>query len=314
MAALVPLAALALARIASKALTAFRSWALVVVLCSVVGLLSWFELSVASPGLTALNTAPPEYIALRKAPPGIVAEYPLVTLDEARNYDYLFWRRVHGRRLLNGASRGSFPDDVRQALVDPLSPGTAAALSALGVSTILVHPDVYTALGVPRKAPKDLGSGYRLLGRFPDGTSMWKVTAQPAPALATFGRGFGAAELTGRRPSRWLLEKDGTIEIYARRTGLYRARIGVVSYGRPRLMWIEGSGRPHRFIARPLSSHFSLLLRVPAGHSALTVETRPGPEPLPDGRSASVYMSNWQVARARPTRRASRLSVAAAAS
>jgi hypothetical protein len=302
MAALVPLAALALAGLANKALGVFRSWALVVVLCIVVGLLSWFELSVANPGLTALNATPPEYLALRKAPPGIVAEYPLVALDEARNSDYLFWRRVHGRRLLNGSSRGSFPDAVRESLVDPVSPGTAAALSALGVSTILVHPDVYTSRGVPRQAPKDLGSGYRLLGRFPDGTSMWKVTAQPAAAIASFGSGFGPAELTGRRPSRWLLEKDGTIEMYARRTGLYRATIGMVSYGRQRVIWIEGTGRSRRLIATPVSAHRSLLLRVPAGQSTLTVKTRPGPERIPDGRSASVYMSNWQVESVPPSR------------
>jgi hypothetical protein len=300
MAGLVPLAALGLAGIGKKALVAFRSRAAVVAVCAVFGLLSWFELSVASPGLATLTPPPPEYLALRKAPPGIVAEYPMVALDEARNSDYTFWRRVDGRRLLNGASRGSFPNAVREALVDPLAPGTAAALSTLGVSTILVHPDVYTSLGVPRQAPQDLGSGYRLLRRFPDGTSMWKVTAPPAPALATFGNGFGASELTGREPSRWLLKNDGTIEMYARRAGLYRARIGMVSYGRPRTVWIVGGRGSRRFVAPPGGADFSVLLHVPAGQSTLTVKTRPGPERIPDGRSVSVYMSNWQFARARP--------------
>jgi hypothetical protein len=301
MAALVPLAALALAGIAKKALVAFRSRVAVVAVCALFGLLSWYELSVTSPGLTAVNVPPPEYRALRKAPPGIVAEYPLVALDVARNYDYLFWRRVHGRRLLNGASRGSFPDAVREALVDPVSPGTAAALSALGVSTILVHPDVYTSLGVPKQAPQDLGSGYRLLERFADGTSMWKVTASPEP-VATFRSGFGASELTGREPSRWLLANDGTIEIYAPRAGLYRASLGLVSYGRPRTVWIRGNGRSRRFLVPQSGGEFSLLLRVPAGQSTLTVDTRPGLEPIPDGRSVSVYMSNWQFARAQRAR------------
>jgi hypothetical protein len=310
MAALVPLAALALAGIANKALVAFRSRVAVVAVCALFGLLSWYELSVTSPGLTAVNVPPPEYRALRNAPPGIVAEYPLVALDVARNYDYLFWRRVHGRRLLNGASRGSFPDAVREALVDPVSPGTAAALSALGVSTILVHPDVYTSLGVPKQAPQDLGSGYRLLGRFADGTSMRKVTASPGP-VATFRSGFGAPELTGREPSRWLLANDGTIEIYAPRAGLYRASLGLVSYGRPRTVWIRGNGRSRRFLVPPSGGEFSLLLRVPAGQSTLTVDTRPGLEAIPDGRSVSVYMSNWQLARARPARAGSPRAVVA---
>jgi hypothetical protein len=300
MAALVSLAALALAGISRKALAASRSWAAVVAVCAVFGLVSWFELSVASPGLTAVNAPPPEYLALRKAPPGIVAEYPLVALDEARNSDYLFWRRVHGRRLLNGASRGSFPDGVRDTLVDPVAPGTPAALSALGVSTVLVHPDVYTSRGLPKQAPADLGPGYRLLERFPDGTSMWKVTAKPAPAVAGFLRGFGPSELTGRQVPRWLHEEEGTVELYAPRAGLYRARIPVQSYGRPRVVRIEGQGRGRLFVARPDGADITLLLRLPAGRSTLTVETRPGPEPIPDGRSVSVYMSNWQFARARP--------------
>ena len=311
MAALVPLAALALAGISKRALVASGSWAAVIAVCVFFGLVSWFELSVANPGLTAVNAPPPEYRALRNAPPGIVAEYPLVALDVARNSDYLFGRRVHGRRLLNGASRGSFPDTVREALVDPASPGTPAALSALGVSTILVHPDVYTSLGVPKAAPTELGSGYRLLRRFPDGTSMWKVTAQPADALATFGKGFGATEITSPQSSRWLLGKDGTINIYARRAGLYRARIGVVSYSRPRTVWIEGEGRSRRFVASPSRADFSLLLRVPAGQSTLTLKTSPGVEPTPDGRSVSVYMSNWHLARARPPRAGSPRAVAA---
>jgi hypothetical protein len=38
------------------------------------------------------------------------------------------------------------------------------------------------------------------------------------------------------------------------------------------------------------------LLRVPAGHSTLTVETTPGPQPIPDGRNVSVYLSNcWSL-------------------
>jgi hypothetical protein len=302
MAALVPIAALALAGIGEKALAAFRSRAAVVAVCALFGLVSWYELSVANPGLTALNVPPPEYLALRTAPPGIAAEYPMVTLDQARNSDYVFWQRVDRRRLLNGASRGSFPDAARDALVDPAARGTAAALSALGVSTILVHPDVYTSIGVSKQAPANPGSGYRLLGRYPDGTSMWQVTAAPAPALATFRRGFGATETTSRQSSRWLLAKDGTIDIYARRAGVYRARIGVVSYGRPRIVTIKSDGRSRRFVTSPAGTDVALLLRVPAGRSTLTVETTPGPEPIPDGRNVSVYMSNWRFDRARPAR------------
>jgi hypothetical protein len=131
---------------------------------------------------------------------------------------------------------------------------------------------------------------------------MWKVTAKPAPVLATFGPGFGPSELTGREPSRWLLQKDGTIDLYARKAGLYRARIRAVSNARPRTVLIEGTRRSRRLLALPSGGGLSVLLRVPAGHSTLTVETTPGPRPIPDGRNVSVYLSNWLVAGARPAR------------
>jgi hypothetical protein len=313
MAALVPLAALGLAGICRRALLESHTRGAVVAVCAFFGFLSWYELSVTSPGLTAVNVPPAEYRALRAAPPGIVAEYPLVTLDEARNSDYVFWQRFDRRRLLNGGALGSFPDAVRDALVDPAAPGTAGALSELGVSTILLHPDVYTALGLAKQAPRQLGSGYQLLGRYPDGTSTWKVTAPPAPAVATFRSGFGVSELTGREPSRWLLENDGTIEIYARRAGLYRARFGMVSYARPRVVRIEGGRGSRLLVAPPAGADFSLVLQVPAGKSTLTVTASPGPELIPDGRSVSVYMSNWQLARARPARARTPAAVAAEA-
>src|SRR5262249_50703739 len=152
-------------------------------------------------------------------------------------------------------------------LVDPVAPGTPAALSTLGVSTILVHPDVYTSLGLQKPAPTALGPGYRLVGRFPDGTSIWRVTAQPAPAFASFGPGFGPSELTGREPSRWLEAGDGTIEIYARKAGLYRARLRLASYARTRMVSIEGHGRSRSFLVTPGAIRPSFLVRVPAGRS-----------------------------------------------
>jgi hypothetical protein len=158
MAALV-LAALALAGISKKALAASRSWAAVVAVFVVFGLISWYELSVAA-GLTALNAPPPEYLALGRHHPGSSPSIPLsLSMLPA------IPTTCSGVGSVAGASQRrlarELPDTVRDALVDTVAPGTPAALSMLGVSTILLHPDVYTGMGLAKQAPADLGPGYR---------------------------------------------------------------------------------------------------------------------------------------------------------
>jgi hypothetical protein len=132
---------------------------------------------------------PPEYTALeQETPTGILAEYPLGYSDI-----YRLWQRVHGRPLVNGAPEGSVADQAHLMVLDPKEPGTASALSLLGVTAIVIHPGGPGDVPVqPREpAPAD---GYRLVGRFPDTSSVWAVTAPPAPAFAILAGGFAAPQ------------------------------------------------------------------------------------------------------------------------
>jgi O-antigen/teichoic acid export membrane protein len=149
--------------------------------------LSFFELSIHRVGHFRTVPVPAEYTALeRDTPAGIVAEYPLGYSDL-----YRLWQRVHDRPLVNGAPEGSVADLAHLMVLDPKEPGTSSALSLLGVTTIVIHPGGVADVPVqPREpAPAD---GYRLVGRFPDTSSVWAVTAPPAPAFAMFAGGFAA--------------------------------------------------------------------------------------------------------------------------
>ena len=98
--------------------------------------LSFFELSTHRVGHFRTVPVPPEYTALeRDTPNGILAEYPLGYSDI-----YRLWQRVHGRPLVNGAPDGSLADQARFMILDPEEPGTAPALSLLGVTAIAIHP------------------------------------------------------------------------------------------------------------------------------------------------------------------------------
>ena len=77
-------------------------------------------------------------------------------------------------------------------VLDPAQPGTAQTLALLGVTAIVIHPGGPADTPLQPREPT-AEPGYRLVGRFPDQSSVWKVVAQPAPALVTLPGGFGAA-------------------------------------------------------------------------------------------------------------------------
>ena len=302
MAALIPLAALGLSRLALSVRERQRSTPIAAVaaslVCVLAGVLSFLELSISSVTLTNLHSAPPEYAAVRAAPRGLLAEYPLAPADQGTNSDYLFWQRVHGRRLVNGAPQGTFADAVRQTLVDPRTPGTAEALAALGASVLVVRPSLYAFTGGPAVKTTVVPDGYRSLARIPSGAAVWRVTARPAPAIAAFSSGFYAPEtIVPGSTMRWM-GSAGEVELYTRSPGLYRAAFTVVSYAQPRRVRVEGRTGT-RVLAAPLrQAPASVLLSLPRGRSSVRLTAEPGAQPLPDGRQASVYLSNWRLSRA----------------
>jgi hypothetical protein len=306
MAALVPLAALALdglrlavaRRVQPRALAAVAAAAL----CVVAGALSFLELSISPPTtLTDLSAAPPEYQAVRKAPPGLVAEYPLAQSNQAVNSDYLFWQRAHDRRIVNGAPLGTFADAVGQTLVDPTTPGTAEALAALGASVVVMRPAAYAFTGGPTVAATTPRKGYRLLAKTPNGAAVWQVTAKPAAAIAAFASGFYSPENVNPGSTMRWMGTTGTVELYARASGLHRAMFTAASYAQPRRIRIEGRGASRTVRVPPRFARFSLSLLLPRGRSSLVLTSDPGVQPLPDGRQATIYMSNWTLKRIAPT-------------
>ncbi|MBA2567924.1 MAG: hypothetical protein H0V11_01110 [Actinobacteria bacterium] len=262
--------------------------------CVVAFAVSSLELAIdPEPATADVGSAPSLYRAVRAAPPGALVEYPLVRSDQGVNSEYLFWQRIHERALVNGAQLGTFADRVGQTLIDPVSPETAPSLAALGVSTIVVRANTYAFSGT-REGPQDVGPGYRLIGRFPVDTSLWRVVAKRAPAIATFAAGFSHAEsLVGQPTSRWMIASDADVLIYTWRPGTYEAEFLLSSYGRARVVRVRGRNSSELFgVGAP--RRVKVRVRLPRGHSILRLSARPGPERVPDGRSVTVYVSNWR--------------------
>jgi hypothetical protein len=302
MAALIPLAALGLNRLVLALRMRLQPGVVGALaagaVCVLVGVLSFLELSISSVTLTNLRTAPPEYAAVRAAPRGLLAEYPLAASDQAVNSQYLFWQRAHGRRLVNGAPYGTFADAIRQTVVDPRTPGTPETLAALGTSVVIVRPSVYAFTGGPTVKTTVVPKGFRPLARTSSGALVWRVTARPAPAIAAFSSGFFPPEtIEPGWTMRWMAT-SGTVELYTRTPGVYRATFTVASYARPRRVRLEGRGGTHVLVVPPRHTTVSVLLALAGGRSSVDLTAEPGAEALPDGRQASVYVANWRLSRA----------------
>jgi O-antigen/teichoic acid export membrane protein len=272
MSALIPLAALGLQAVSRTLAT--RSKALGVAAVAVAIAASFLELAIDTPQAHFRTTrVPQEYRALEQTRPGILAEYPLGYSDI-----YRLWQRVHGRPLLNGAPENTPADQARLVLLDPSQPGTAQALSLLGVTAIAIHPNGHADVPVAPQTPT--GSGYRLVGRYAEGVSLWDVVAAPAPALVTVTGGFAA-------PTR---ESDGSVgyafvagggvgalEVVAKTPGVVRIVFDAIPPKGTRkvLRLSDGSAEQTFTLAGP--TRVSALVAIPRGRAQLLVKTDPPP-------------------------------------
>ena len=272
--ALVPLAALGL-QAAWSGLTRRGRTQLATAVVAGAMVASFLELAVnpARPRFRA--TVPPEYVSLQTAPAGIVAEYPL-----GFDPDELFWQRIYDRPFLGGVPEGTpgQADDARRALVDPATPGTAAQLAFLGVTAMVTHPDTLDYVsGTPYAPRESWGPGYALISRAPDGTSVWKVVAAPAPALVTLTGGFGNPTPTAAGVPGYAFTSPsgvGTIELTATTPGLVRLTFDATPPGREQTLRLADDTTELQF---PLAgrTRVSALVEIPRGVSYVLVKTDP---------------------------------------
>jgi hypothetical protein len=267
MTVLLPLAALGLQTVRQR-LTAIAGVAVV----AVAMVASFLELATHRVSHFRTVPVPPEYTAVqRQTTDGILAEYPLGYADL-----YRLWQRVHARPLVNGAPEGTVADQVRMMILDPAQAGTASTLAALGVTAIAIHPGGVADTPVQPREPTD-GMGYRLVGRFPDRSSVWAVDAPRATAVVTLPGGFALPRLvSGDVVGYPLVASSGValMELRARDAGVVRLFFDVlVPSGSPQLR-IQDSQGDHPF---PLSGKvsFDVNVEVPRGVSQLLFKVEP---------------------------------------
>ena len=279
MTALVPLAAFGLqAGWATLTRSGKRRW-LAVAMVGAAMVVSFFELTL-HPARHRWRTVPvpAEYSALDQTPRGILAEYPLGYSDV-----YRIWQMVHGRPLVNGAPPDSTADSARLVLLDPTQPGTAQSLALLGVTAIGIHPGAHVDAEVLPGDPAT-DKGYRLIGRFPDGASIWDVVAPSAAAFVTLPAGFAKPMRVGAFVGYPFVSTGGVgaIDLQAKEAGVVTLSFDAVPpKGAHRELRLADQSGEQGFTLNG-RVRISVLVDVPRGHSRLLVKIDPPPTSVAD--------------------------------
>jgi len=95
-----------------------------------------------------------------------VAEYPWAPSIDYVNSRYLFYQRVHKKKLANGAPGYSRGEKERQSLQDFSDPKMPVRLRSLGIKYIIIHTGRYRQGMIADEMKRYYGDGYSEINRF----------------------------------------------------------------------------------------------------------------------------------------------------
>lgn len=172
-----------------------RYYAMLAVLMPVLA----FEYRSISPGYALPVDQPPNVYSWLAQQPGdiIVAEYPMMKSDEASFYTYLFWQRIHKKKLVNGAARDNEKAwDFFEKVKNLDDSNTPLRLKSAGVKYVIVHSDTYQEGPIPRSIKRCYSDDYAKVtyngGRVP-------VIPFPLKLVKAFGSDFVFAWDEGKK-------------------------------------------------------------------------------------------------------------------
>jgi len=126
----------------SQKMTKIRYYVFLILLLPVLIFEYW---SISPDAVHAIDTPPAVYQWLARQPGNfIIAEYPMMKTEEAAFYTYVFWQRIHQKRMVNGATpNNAAACNFYQKVKDLSNPETPDLLKSSGVKYIIVHKQMY---------------------------------------------------------------------------------------------------------------------------------------------------------------------------
>lgn len=112
---------------------------------------------------------------------------------------YLFYQRIHKKRLLNGARHDTIADWINDSLFDLTKSGVPEGLSALGVRYVIIHKE---ATGIETVRKVETMNGLEKVNDFPD-VAVLKVAAKPSKVIFTTAHFYREEDWKEKEKGRW---------------------------------------------------------------------------------------------------------------
>lgn len=152
-----------------------------------------FEFTVIPPFRNVDLTEIPEVYRLMSSMDNgkVIVEYPFLDVSESVHNDrYLFYQRIHGKRLINGAPIGSLGDAFRRECLYPDRIDTGKLLAYLGADYMVVHKDRYSDVDLENI---DKNKNLEFVKDFTE-AKVYRIVAEPDELVTVFWQNFDGWE------------------------------------------------------------------------------------------------------------------------
>lgn len=182
-----------------------------------------------------LTKIPGHYTWLAGIPEALVlAEYPFVRNIEEKHSEYLFYQKVHRKKLINGAEEGTLGDAFRKQLQYPQLLETAEMLAYLGATHVIINKNYYpdAELDAIGRNP-----GFKFIIDFPE-AEIYKTIARPKNLNIVYWNNFANWEKwDDGNYWRWL-GNNATIWLGSSKRQIVDIRFKILSFAEERNLGI----------------------------------------------------------------------------
>ncbi len=168
-----------------------RNW-----VCAAACCLILFEFSVIPPAKNINLASVPEVYTWLKDQPGdfAIVEYPFVRSIKERQQKYMFYQRIHQKKMMNGGDVGTLSDMIRKKAQEIDNPEMWSLLAHFGTKYVLVHKD---------QERFQQNESLKLVGQMGE-TEVFEIMAKPQAVHTVFWNFGQSLKWNDEKGWRWI--------------------------------------------------------------------------------------------------------------